>query len=329
VRELPLSHACQAALQRSLLSAFLTCAIVSSPVAAFAGGIAADDDVTLSIRPPVSRTADQTRPAEIRLDVNLVLIPVTVTDSYERPVHGLNKDDFRLFEDRNEQKISQFFQDESPISVGVILDGSNSMRNRMVQSRKAITEFLNLTSPDDEFFLLTFNDRPEMMQPFTKNAEDIENVLPSIQPHGWTSLYDAIYLGISRMKHAGHSRKILLVLSDGDDNNSRYNERELTELVKEADVRIFAISILDRSPSLERICDESGGRAYRVRKIEELPDLAAKISEELHSEYVLGYFPTATQRDGKYRRIGVQLANPELRQSQHASWRRGYYGPGW
>ena len=322
-----MSHGRRLLLQRSIRIALLTVAIVPFPVAVMAGQSLADDDITISVRPRAPRSSDSVRASAIRLDVNLVLIPVTVTDSYERPVRGLNKEDFHLFEDSVEQKISQFFRDESPISVGLLLDGSNSMRRKMDQSRKAITEFLNLTSPEDEFFLLTFNDRPEMMHAFTSSVEEIANTLRSVQPHGWTSLYDAIYLGINHMKHASHSRKILLVLSDGNDNDSRYSERELIELVKEADVRIFAISILDRSPSLERICDESGGRAYRVRKLEELPDLAATISEELHSEYVLGYFPTTTDRNGKYRKIGVQLAKPEPGQWPRVSWRRGYYGP--
>ena len=267
------------------------------------------------------------RASRLRLDVNLVLIPVTVTDSYEHPVRGLQKSDFRLFEDAAEQQITRFFSDDSPISVGLVLDASNSMRLKLAQSRKAITEFLKLSSPGDEFFLLTFSDRPQMMTGFTTNLDEVENALQSVQTHGWTSLYDAIYLGISRMKRASHGRKVLFVFSDGNDNDSRYTKRELTEMVREADVRIFAISILDRSRSLEELCDESGGRAYRVRKLDELPDLAARISEELHSEYVLGYFPKATERDGKYRHISIQLTKTTKEQSLRASWRHGYYGP--
>jgi len=316
--------------ERRFLLGVLAFAGVACCVAIVDGIAWADDsDVTVSIKPRLSRRSDQLKAdrAVIRLDVNLVLIPVTVTDPYERPVRGLRKENFRLFEDTTEQNISQFFSDDSPISMGLIFDASNSMRRKMDQSRQAITEFLDMSSPGDEFFLLKFSDRPELVHTFTSNVSEIEESLPSIQSAGWTSLYDAIYLGINRMKRASHSRKILLILSDGDDNNSRYNEGELKELVKESDVRIFAISILDRSPALERICDESGGRAYRVRKLEELPDMAARISEELHSEYVLGYFPPAAERDGKYRKIRVQLANPPEGPSLHASWRRGYYGP--
>ena len=304
-------------------SSILACSLATMAALAWAD----DGELNVSITPRI-RPKDQKRdPAAIRLDVNLVLIPVTVTDSYERPVRGLHKEDFKLYEDTAEQSVSQFFSDDSPISVGIVFDASNSMRRKMDQSRLAVSEFLRMSSPGDDFFLLKFADRPELVHAFTADSAEIEDSLASVQPGGWTSLYDAMYLGINRMKRASHGRKVLMVFSDGDDNNSRYSEGELKELVKEADVRIFAISILDRSPALERICDESGGRAYRVRKLDELPELAAKISEELHSEYVLGYFPAKTERDGKYRKIRVELAKPADGPSLHASWRRGYYGP--
>lgn len=305
--------------------AFLTMA-ASWPVARAAAG-PGDESVT-SPEPHRSRPVrTDSRASRLRFDVNLVLIPVTVTDSYERPIRGLQKSDFRLLEDATEQPITKFFSDDSPISAGLVLDASHSMLSKLDQSRRAITEFLKLTSPGDEFFLLAFNDRPKMMTRFTSNLDEIEDGLQFVQARGWTSLYDAIYLGISQMKHASHSRKILFVFSDGNDNDSRYTRRELTDMVKEADVRIFAISILDKSPSLEELCDESGGRSYRVRKLDELPDLAARISEELHSEYVLGFVPAATERDGKYRHISVQLTKTTKEQSLRASWRRGYYGP--
>ena len=291
-------------------------------------GLAPGDESVSTPEPHRSRPSQaDSRASRLRFDVNLVLIPVTVTDSNEHPIRGLQKSDFRLFEDASEQQITQFFSDDSPISVGLVLDASNSMRLKLDQSREAITEFLKFTSPDDEFFLMTFSDRPKLMTRFTSDPDDIEDALQLVQARGWTSLYDAIYLGISQMKHASHSRKVLFVFSDGNDNDSRYSKRELTEMVKEADVRIFAISIQDKSRSLEELCDESGGRAYRVRKVDELPDLAARISEELHSEYVLGYVPQATERDGKYRHVSIEISKTTKEQSLRASWRRGYYGP--
>jgi Ca-activated chloride channel family protein len=292
--------------------------------------VRADDNPTVSITPRVTKRSSQLKngSSSLRVDVNLVLIPVMVTDPYERPVRGLKKADFHLFEDGVEQEISQFFSEEAPISIGIVLDASGSMRKKMDESRQAILEFLKMSLPGDEFSLLKFNDRPESLCPFTTDAKDIEKILPSVQAEGWTSLFDAIYLGVNQMKHAAHARKVLLVLSDGGDNNSRYTEGEVTNLVKEADVRIFSISIFDKSSSLENITAESGGRSFRVRKLEELPELAANVSAELHSEYVLGFAPAERPIDGKYRKVKVTVVPQTVDGLRvHTSWKRGYYSP--
>jgi VWFA-related protein len=267
------------------------------------------------------------RPSPIRLDVELVLVPVTVTDSYERLVDGLRKDDFKVFDDGVEQEISQFFRDETPISVGIIFDASSSMLRRMDMSKRAMSAFLNRCMPEDEFLLIRFSDRPEQVQGFTRDVSLIGDLVAHIQPNGWTALYDAIYLGMNHMRRAAYTNKVLLILSDGGDNNSRYTERELKSIVQEGDVRLFAISIFDRSPTLERLADNSGGRAYRVHNLEELPDVASKISDELHGEYVLGYAPPEHSPDGKYRKLTVQLAPRPDGSPVRVSWRRGYYGP--
>jgi Ca-activated chloride channel family protein len=290
---------------------------------------AGEDNERVSITPAIpphpgelSRRSDS-----IRVDVNLVLIPVTVTDSYERPVIGLQKSDFHLFEDGSERQISNFFSQETPISVGIVFDASASMKRKMEHSLRAVREFLKLSLPGDEFCLTKFNDRPEPVLGFTSAATDIEQRLLSVQPQGWTALFDAIYLGVHQMKHASHTRKVLLILSDGGDNNSRYSGREVKQFVQESDVRIFSISILDHSPSLDAIAEESGGRAFRVQRIDELPDLAANISAEIHSEYVLGYSPSDHANDGQYRKIKVALEQTVRTARLRASWKRGYYAP--
>jgi Ca-activated chloride channel family protein len=288
----------------------------------------AADDPVVSITPvPRKPDAAQRRSGAIRLDVNLVLIPVSVTDSYDRPVRGLRKENFRLFEGPAEQQVTQFFSEDTPISIGLVFDASNSMHTKIDQARQALSEFLRLSTPGDEFFLMKFSDRPETVTGFTSDVAEIEKGVDSIRTGGWTSLFDAIYLGINSMKHATHARKVLLVLSDGGDNNSRYTEREMRELVKEADVRIFSISILSGSPALEKVSEESGGRALRVKSIDELPDIAAKLSEEIHSEYMLGYSPSDSQKDGKYRKVRVELVNSNDGPHLRTSWKRGYYGP--
>ncbi len=290
---------------------------------------AGQDEARVTIAPvarsrPLELTA---RPDSIRVDVNLVLIPVTVTDRYERPIKGLQKTDFHLFDNGAERDISQFFHEELPISLGIVFDASASMRGKMEQALRGVREFLKLSMVGDEFFLMKFSDRPESISGFTTDQKDIEDRLSFIHTAGWTALFDAIHLGVNQMKHATYDRKALLVLSDGGDNNSRYTEKEIKAMVRESDVRIFSISILDRSPSLDAISEESGGRAYRVHKIEDLPDVVANISAELHSEYVLGFTPPGTTNDGLYRKVKVELAQPPTPAKFRVSWKRGYYSP--
>jgi VWFA-related protein len=263
----------------------------------------------------------------LRTNVKLVLIPVTVTDLLERPVLDLSKQNFRVFDDGVEQKISQFFMEESPVSVGMVFDASNSMRKKIDQSRQALSEFLHMSTPGDEFSLWKFSDRPQTVCPFTTNVALIEDDLSSIQSGGWTSLFDALYLALNQMRRVTLGTKALFVLSDGGDNNSRYTEREIRNMVREADVRIFSISIYDHSTALERISDESGGRAYQIHKLDELPAMTAKLSEEIHSHYVLGYLPARAQDDGKYHKVVVKLLTPAGGPRLHVAWRRGYYTP--
>jgi Ca-activated chloride channel family protein len=277
------------------------------------------------------------RPAEIRYDrgkevatairteVKLVLIPVSVTDPYQRPVLDLKTQNFRVFEDGAEQKISKLSLEEEPVSVGMVFDASNSMRHKLGNSRQALAEFLRSSTPGDEFSLWKFGSRPEPVCLFTMDGEEIEDGLSRIQPHGYTSLFDALYLALNQMKRASLGTKALLVLSDGGDNNSRYTEQEIKTMVREADVRIFSISIMDRSPVLERISDESGGRAYRAHKLGELPEMATRLSAEIHSRYVLGYVPQNVQNDGKYRRVTVKLVPEVSTPPLHVAWRHGYY----
>jgi len=256
-----------------------------------------------------------------------VLVSTTVTDSYGRPVEGLRKQDFRLLEDGIEQDLSDFFTEDGPISIGVVLDVSASVRNKLMEARRTISEFLGLSTPGDEFFLVTFNDHPELLHAFTTEPEDIRAELVAVQPRGWTALYDAIVLAINHMKRATRNRRVLLVLTDGGDNNSRYSEKEVKNLVREANVRILSISVQGRTPILDKLAAESGGRAYQVHKLEELPKVAAAAAAEAHAEYVLGYIPADGPRDGKYHAVKVEVAPPFADPRLHVSWRRGYYAP--
>jgi Ca-activated chloride channel homolog len=278
--------------------------------------------------------------ANIRVDSTLVLIPVTVTDPMNRFVTGLEKENFKVFEDKKEQEVLQFSSEDAPLSVGVIFDASGSMGHKLEKSRLAVAQFFKTANPEDEFFLVQFNDSADLVQPFTRNLEDIQNRLTFTQSKGKTALLDAVYLGLHEMKKAKNPRKALLIISDGGDNNSRYTETEIRNLVKEADVQIYAIGIYEpiaargRTPEeasgqglLTEIAEQTGGRQYPVDNLNELPDIAAKIGIELRNQYVLGYSPQNQEHDGKYRKVQVKLIQPRGLPPLRAFFRMGYYAP--
>jgi VWFA-related protein len=276
---------------------------------------------------------------DLSIDSTLVLINVTVVDRRNRPFIGLEKDHFRLFEDKVEQKITHISLEDTPVSVGLVFDSSGSMARRMNHAREAVAEFLDLTRPEDEFFVVEFNERPFRTLPFTRDAGLVQNRLMNAKARGKTALLDAIYLAAHEMKNARNARRMLLLLSDGADNGSRYTESEIKNIVREADVSVYSIGLKDSTPSgafpdgfwgsdlLEDIAEQSGGRYFAVDNIKEMPEVAAKIGEEIRSQYVLGYSPTNREHDGKYRRVQLRLAAPPGMGNLRAYWRQGYYAP--
>jgi Ca-activated chloride channel family protein len=278
------------------------------------------------------------RPGErIRVDVNLVLVPLTVTDPLNRLVTGLDKDNFFLYENNGPQVIKTFSSEDAPVSIGIIFDLSGSMTNKVVRSRESIVQFLKTANPQDEFFVVGFNDRPELIEDFTSSVDDIESRLEMVKAGHRTALLDAIYFGLNKMKQAKYPRKALLVVSDGGDNRSRYTENEVRATVRESDVQIYSIGIFDPyAPTTEErlgplllndISDETGGRLFRVDDVADMADIATKISAELRNEYVLGYRPTDTKKDGKWRKLKVKLVAPAGLPPLTVHARTGYYAP--
>jgi Ca-activated chloride channel family protein len=300
-----------------------------------------DEPVSVESRNvPSPKNTAPSRRANIRVDKTLVLINVTVTDPLNRFVTGLEKEHFRLYEDKVEQQISDFSAEDAPISIGLVFDTSGSMGQKLAKSRQAAVEFFKTANPQDEFFLVQFNDRPELTVPFTNDTDKIQSTLTFSQSRGRTALLDSVYLAMHEMKHAHNPRKALLIISDGGDNSSRYTETEIKNAVREADVQIFAIGIYEslsgrgRTPEeaagpslLNELAEQTGGRAYPVENVAELPDIAAKIGIELRNEYILGYTPRNRERDGKYRRVQVRLNQPRGLPPLKAYFRLGYYAP--
>ncbi len=281
------------------------------------------------------------RRSNIRIDSTLVLIPVAVTDPMSRFVTGLDKENFKVYEDKVEQEIAQFSSEDAPLSIGIVFDTSGSMGQKLQKSRQAVAQFMKTANPEDEFFLIQFNDRPELIVPFTPDTEEIQNRLSFVQSKGRTALLDGVYMAMNQMKKkAKNPRKAILIISDGGDNSSRYTESEVKNAVREADVQIYAIGIFEpmqsrgRTPEelsgpalLGEMTEQTGGRHFAVDNLAELPDVAAKIGIELRNEYVLGYSPKNANRDGKYRRVSVKLVKTTGLPQLKAIFRTGYYAP--
>jgi Ca-activated chloride channel family protein len=275
----------------------------------------------------------------LKSEVDLTLVNVTVTDPYGRLVTGLEQDSFRIFEDGQEQEIVRFSSEDVPISIGVIFDMSGSMTDKIEKSRLAAVQFFRTANPQDEFFLVDFNDRAQLASSFTASVEELQNRLMFTSAHGQTALFDGIYLGLSQMKGAHNAKKALLIISDGGDNHSRYTQGDVRNFVKEADVQIYAIGLYDPNGGytaeeregpflLNDLTTMTGGRTFAVRQVGELPDIASKISMELRNQYVLGYRPTDRAHDGKWRKIKVKLRPPKGLPPLSVFAKSGYFGPG-
>jgi VWFA-related protein len=276
----------------------------------------------------------------IRADASLVLIPVHVTTADGMPVTNLTKDRFQLFEDHRQQQITYFAKEDAPISIGILLDVSGSMRNKMQRSSEAAAAFFKTANPEDEFFLIEFSDRAKLRVPFTNNPAEVYRRVTRANAFGRTALLDAIHLASIEMKNARNSRKAVLIISDGADNRSRYTPRQAMTDVLESGMQMYAIGIFDeddirqkRSPEeekgpdlLEELAEETGGQHHRVDNLDQLASVATLISTQMHNQYLLGYSPVNAERDGKYHRVNVKINSVDAARMRTYS-RRGYYAP--
>jgi len=277
---------------------------------------------------------------KFKADADLVLIPVSVTDHSNRFVLGLRQQDFQILEDGVEQKIVSLSGEDTPLSVGLLYDRSGSMGDKRQTARAAVEQFLKTMNAPDEAFLVDFADSAEVAQGFTTRAEELDLKLAFLQPGGLTALLDAVHLGLREMKNSRNPRKALLIVSDGGDNHSQYTAKEIQELVREADVQIYAMGVFEPTLSLglsneevsgprllAEIAEQTGGRAFSATDAGDLPGVATRIGIELRNQYVLAYQPANQQRDGKYRRVEVRVNPQPGLPPLKAHWRLGYYAP--
>jgi len=289
--------------------------------------------------PPPTDTFKIEKGKPIRTETQITLVGASVTDPLGRLVTGLQQENFRVFEDGVEQEIVRFSSQDVPVSIGVIFDMSSSMSDKIDKSRQAAVQFFRTANPQDEFFLVNFNDRAQLISPFTASVDDLQDRLMYTGAHGLTALFDGVYLGLSQMHGAHNTKKALLILSDGGDNHSRYSETEVRKFVREADVQIYAIGLFEPGggPTQEEregpgllgdLTTMTGGRMFVVKSVGQLPDIATKISMELRNQYVLGYRPSQRAHDGKWRKIKVRLNPPKGLPPLTVSAKSGYFAPG-
>jgi Ca-activated chloride channel family protein len=274
----------------------------------------------------------------LQVDVDLVLVNATVTDPNNRFVTGLEKEHFQLFEDKVEQTISHFSSEDAPTSIGLLFDVSSSMGDKIARAKDAAVAFLKTSNPDDEFYLLTFADQPRLDEEFTSDVSQIQNRLVYKGAKGSTTLYDAVYLGLEKMKQAHNPKKAMLLITDGEDTRSRYSLVNVRHAVKESDVQIYAIGIVSSYYSdfaqgrsgrsvLEEMTEVTGGKAYFPNSVYELEDICTKIAVELKNQYMLGYASSNPSRDGRWRKIKVKLNAPRGLPALSVRSKTGYFGP--
>jgi Ca-activated chloride channel family protein len=277
---------------------------------------------------------DQAPP--VRLGINLVSVPVTVMDPYDRFVVGLKKESFEVYDEKIKQDIVFFAEEDAPLTIGVVFDISGSMKEKIERARVALRRFIETSHTDDEFFLIGFNERAELLQDFTGSGDQIVSRLALREPQGRTALYDASYLAIEKISHGQHTRRAILIVSDGMDNSSRYTYSQLREMIKETGIQIYAIgifSVYHRSSQdeavgrsiLEEITAITGGRAFFPENPVELDDVITRIALELRHQYNIGFYPTNVAYDGSWHRLRIKVNPP--RGLPRLKWRarEGYY----
>lgn len=292
--------------------------------------------------------AGQARPGDtprFSAQVEQVVVYASVYDGDSRLVSGLTQEDFAVFEDRVEQEITSFVQTEIPSTIGIVLDTSGSMRNKMRLVEEAIDLFLSLSHPQNELFFIRFDHQVELVENFTYDVEDIRSAIANVVIKGGTALYDALYLSVERAREGNEPKRVILLFTDGEDKDSFYRHEEVVEKVRESDTQVFVVGFLDEDLSsgrgffglfksqrqkvedeLKTVAEVTGGQAFFPEKITELSSVFEQIAHELKNQYRLAYISSNPDRDGAWRRIDVQMRDA-LERGLRVRARAGYYAP--
>jgi Ca-activated chloride channel family protein len=268
-------------------------------------------------------SAQQVPSPSLKVDVDLVLVNATVTDAEGRYVVGLEKENFQIWEDKIPQQIEYFSTEDDPLSVGLILDASSSMRPMLEYARQAALAFLETADARDEYFLVEFADRPHLTVDLTKDISKLQEHIMFIPAKGNTALYDAVYVGVEKLKKAANNpKRALITITDGEENHSRYTFSNLRDFVREQNVQIFSIGAWG---SINNLVEMTGGYAFHG---DGLADICQKIAVELKNEYVIGYRSTNLAKDGRWRKIQLKVNPPRGLSNLHVRSKTGYYAEG-
>lgn len=275
----------------------------------------------------------------LKVNVSVVLVPVVVADAMNHPIMGLEKQNFVLSDNGEQEEIQYFSAEDAPISVGLLVDVSKSMTDKIDAEREAVSEFFKNANQQDDYFVVAFSSHPQVLTDVTQSIGTIETKLGSVVPNGSTAMLDAIATAMTRLRTAKYKRRALLIISDGGDNNSHHKYREIKSMVRDSDVEVYAIGLFDTTffktyeefmgkKWLSEITDATGGRTVTVDNVSKMGEAAAAVSTEMRSQYVLGYRPSNSLTDGKRRQIKVRVINPSSSDVQlQAYYKRGYVIP--
>ncbi len=274
---------------------------------------------------------------KLNVNVDLTEVHVSVTDEKDHPIGNLKKENFKLFEDRSEQKITLFKHEDLPVSLGLVIDNSRSIEPRKQRLDAAAVSFVRKGNPDDEAFVVHFDDEARLNRDFTNSIPQLEETLASVKPFGQTAIYDALILALDHMAQAKHPKKAILLITDGVDNSSKHTLDEAIEATKRSRVAVYTVGLLSKSGGekaendLIRMAEASGGRAFFPQTVEEARADMESVARDLREQYTLGYFPTNPSHNGEWRSVRVEILKPLTlppAMKLNPNYRHGYYGPG-
>jgi Ca-activated chloride channel homolog len=272
---------------------------------------------------------------KLNVDVDLVEVHVNVTDDRDRPIGNLTKSNFNLVEDRVRQDISVFKHEDLPVSLGLVIDNSRSIEPRKQRLDAAALSFVRKSNPEDETFIVHFDNEVRLDQDFTSSIADLEKSLANSTPFGQTAIYDALILALDHMENAKQQKRAILLITDGIDNSSTHTLAEAIDATKRAHVAVYTVGLLSQSggqqaeDALIEIAEASGGGAFFPQNVDQAHMVMERVARDLREQYTLGYFPTNPNRDGAWRSVRVEVTPPPglpPKAKLNANYRHGYYG---